>query len=186
MNEQVRNYLLIGVAALTVINTIMIFTGGSNDGGRVIETPATQTALVESAVDPNNPSSQSPLELTNNQPQEPKRSLNPPTTIAFTEMEHDFGNISQDSENKKVFKFTNTGDNPLIIQNARGSCGCTVPKYPKEPVAPGESGEIEVVYKPGKQKGNQSKTVTIQANTNPEQTVLKINAMVEEVAEAAN
>jgi hypothetical protein len=187
MNEQVRNYLLIGVAALTVINTIMIFTGGNDDRGRVIDTPATQTALVESTVDPNNPSSKPPLELNNTQPQpEQNRPMNPPTTIAFTEMEHDFGTIKQDSENKKVFKFTNTGDNPLIIQNARGSCGCTVPKYPKEPVAPGETGEIEVVYKPGKQKGNQSKTVTLQANTQPEQTVLKISAMVEEVAAAAN
>ena len=68
----------------------------------------------------------------------------------------------------------------MIIQDAKGSCGCTVPKYPKNPVAPGETGEIEVVYKPGTQKGNQMKTVTLVANTEPSQTVLKISASVEE------
>ena len=77
------------------------------------------------------------------------------------------------------FTFTNTGPNPLIIQDAQGSCGCTVPKYPKAPVPPGATGQIEVEYKPGTQKGNQTKTVTLTANTEPNQTVLKINAMVE-------
>lgn len=186
MNEQVRNYLLIGVAALTVVNTIMIFSGDSS-GNRVIETPSEQTALVESSMNqvPNN----APLELTTNQEQaQPQRPSGPPTTIAFKAMEHDFGTIKQDSENKHVFTFTNTGSNPLIIQSAKGSCGCTVPKYPQEPVPPGGTGEIEVVYKPGKQKGNQSKTVTLVANTQPEQTILNISAMVEEVegTQAAN
>ena len=82
-----------------------------------------------------------------------------------------------------IFEFTNTGNEPLIIQDAKGSCGCTVPKYPKEPIAPGATGEIEVEYKPGTQKGNQTKAVTLTANTQPEQTVLQITAMVEEVEE---
>ena len=105
----------------------------------------------------------------------------PKTTITFEEYAHSFGNIKQNTENKKVFSFTNTGNEPLIITNAKGSCGCTVPNYPKEPVQPGESAEIEVFYRPGKQKGNQSKTVTITANTEPAQTILNISATVEEV-----
>ena len=106
---------------------------------------------------------------------------NPPTAVAFAETAHDFGTIKQDSKNTKVFKFTNTGDKPLLIESARGSCGCTVPNYPKQPIPPGQEGEIEVVYSPGKQKGQQTKSVTIIANTEPRTTVLQIKANVEEV-----
>ena len=107
----------------------------------------------------------------------------PKTTLSWSEKEHDFGNIQQDSENTHIFTFTNTGNEPLIIEKAKGSCGCTVPEYPKEPIAPGESNEIKVVYKPGKQKNNQAKKVTVTANTDPVQTILTIKANVE-VAEA--
>ncbi len=106
----------------------------------------------------------------------------PKTTVNFAEYEHDFGNIKQDTENEKVFTFTNTGTEPLIIESATGSCGCTVPEYPKHPIAPGETGDIKVVYKPGKQKNAQTKTVTIVANTEPKSTELRIKANVEEVA----
>ncbi len=104
----------------------------------------------------------------------------PPTSIKFKEMEHDFGKIMQETDNKKVFTFTNTGTEPLVIQNAVGSCGCTVPTFPKEPIAPGKTGVIEVVYKPGQQKGSQQKTVTITANTEPTTTMLFIKADVQE------
>ncbi|WP_223274512.1 DUF1573 domain-containing protein [Salibacter halophilus] len=120
-------------------------------------------------------------QLRKQQQQQQQKPQGPPTSLKFAQKAHDFGQIKQQTTNEKVFKFTNTGDNPLIIQSAKGSCGCTVPQYPKEPIAPGEEGEIKVVYKPGKQKGRQSKTVTIQANTNPPQTILNITANVEEV-----
>ncbi|MCB0401790.1 MAG: DUF1573 domain-containing protein [Flavobacteriales bacterium] len=94
-------------------------------------------------------------------------------------MAHDFGTIDQDTKNTKVFKFTNTGKEPLIIEDAKGSCGCTVPTYPKEPIKPGETGEIEVAYSPGKQSGAQTKTVTITANTEPITTTLNISANVQ-------
>ena len=61
------------------------------------------------------------------------------TSMDFTEVKHDFGTIKQDSKNTKVFKFTNTGNEPLIIEDAKGTCGCTVPTYPKEPIKPGET-----------------------------------------------
>lgn len=102
----------------------------------------------------------------------------PTTQVAFATPSHDFGTIAQDSDNHHTFTFTNTGTEPLIIENAKGSCGCTVPQYPKEPIAPGETGEIEIVYKPGKQKNQQSKTVTITANTEPRNTTLTISANV--------
>jgi hypothetical protein len=113
---------------------------------------------------------------------EPAKPQLPPTVMAFGELDHDFGSIDQDTDNKKVFTFTNTGSMPLVIESAKGSCGCTVPSYPKEPIAPGATGEIEVVYKPGKQKGVQNKTVTLVANTEPSSTILKIKADVQEIA----
>ncbi|MCA1752026.1 MAG: DUF1573 domain-containing protein [Flavobacteriales bacterium] len=111
-----------------------------------------------------------------------KASNLPATTISFADNAHDFGTIQQDSENKKIFTFTNEGNEPLIIEKAKGSCGCTVPTYPKEPIPPGGTGEIEVVYKPGKQKSKQTKNVTITANTTPPNTVLTISANVLENA----
>jgi len=105
----------------------------------------------------------------------------PKTTINFAQYEHDFGNIKQDSENKYVFTFTNTGTEPLIIEQANGSCGCTVPNYPKAPIPPGGTGDIEVEYKPGKQENAQTKTVTVIANTEPKETTLRIKANVQKV-----
>jgi hypothetical protein len=107
--------------------------------------------------------------------------VNSPTTMAFEAMSHDFGEIDQNSENTYVFNFTNTGDKPLIIETATGSCGCTVPEFPREPIAPGASSEIKVVYKPGKQKGLQNKTITVIANTTPKDTRINITANVKEV-----
>ena len=182
MNENVKNYLLGGIGVLTIINTVLIFTMGGNSG-RIIETPTTQTALVESTAPQAEVSKNfSPQDNSVNQALENESVVpqGPPTVIAFGQTEHDFGTIKQDTKNKHVFKFTNAGKEPLIIQNAKGSCGCTVPKYPREPIAPGATGEIEVEYSPGKQKGSQTKTVTITANTEPNQTILQIKANVEE------
>lgn len=103
------------------------------------------------------------------------------TTIQFEKTEHDFGKIKQGDEAEYKFKFTNTGKEPLIIENAQGSCGCTVPSYPKEPVAPGASGEILVKFNSAGKSNAQQKTVTLTANTEPIQTVLTIKAFVEAV-----
>ena len=83
------------------------------------------------------------------------------------------------STNRHTFVFTNTGTEPLVISNAKGSCGCTVPKWPQEPIAPGETGEISVEYKPAGQSGVQTKFVTITANTNPATTQLTITGDIQ-------
>lgn len=165
---------LLGVIAVTlIINTFFM------DGGNTASTsPQVNTAAQSNnSIAPPTAPKPSPLDT----PVEAQAPVGPTTTISYSEEVHDFGTIKQDSENEHVFKFTNTGTEPLLISNARGSCGCTVPEYPTEPIAPGASSEIRVVYKPGKQKGNQSKTVTVTANTNPAQTRLQISANVEEV-----
>lgn len=103
----------------------------------------------------------------------------PKTTMTFGKYDHDFGNVKQDSKNKYVFSFTNTGKEPLIIESATGSCGCTVPNYPKAPIPPGGKGDIEVEYSPGKQENQQQKTVKVVANTEPKETELRISAFVQ-------
>ena len=103
--------------------------------------------------------------------------------FSFNEESHDFGMIESGSSPKTVFTFTNTGKSPLIITNAKGSCGCTVPQWPKEPIAPGATGEIQVQFNSGTKKGNQTKTVTLTANTVPNTKVLTIKAQIKPTAE---
>lgn len=109
---------------------------------------------------------------------EPAAPVGPLTTLDFPEATYDFGSIDQGEKVQHVYKFKNTGSEPLIISNAKGSCGCTVPSWPKEPIAPGDSGEILVAFDSKGKKGNQTKTVTLTANTEPAQTFLKIKGIV--------
>lgn len=91
---------------------------------------------------------------------------------------HDFGEIEEGIVAEHVFKFTNTGDAPLIISNAQGSCGCTVPVWPRNPIAPGATGEIKVSFNSAGRGGKQDKQVTLNANTVPNTHVLKITSQV--------
>ena len=89
----------------------------------------------------------------------------------FETLEVDYGTIDQGSEPLRVFKFTNTGGTPLVITNTKGSCGCTVPKWPKEPILPGEESAIEVRYDTNR-VGHFTKRVTLTTNENEENTVV--------------
>ena len=90
--------------------------------------------------------------------------------IKFESTTHDFGSFSENSPKVTcTFKFTNTGDGPLVIHQAIASCGCTVPQYPKEPIKPGESGEVKVIYNgAGKFPGRFQKTITLRTNADSE------------------
>ncbi len=102
------------------------------------------------------------------------------TTMSFDKMSHDYGIVPADSDNKTIFRVTNTGKKPLIIEKVSASCGCTTPSKPEKPIAPGKSDEIVVVFHPKEmQLGQQNKTVTVMANTDPKMEVLSISAMVE-------
>ena len=83
--------------------------------------------------------------------------------IEFSKETHDYGNIKYGGEPYCTFEFKNTGDQPLIISGAKGSCGCTVPEYSKEPVAPGAKGSISVKYDTNR-PGPINKSVTINSN----------------------
>ena len=95
--------------------------------------------------------------------------------ITFEESQFDFGTIDQGTNVEHVFKFKNTGEAPLLIVNAKSSCGCTVPEYTKEPVAPGDSGELLVKFN-GSGQNQVSKTVTLTTNTKAGTETLTIKA----------
>jgi hypothetical protein len=102
----------------------------------------------------------------------------PKTSIVFDSIFHDFGVIWDSKKVYTKFRFTNTGKEPLMILSAEGSCGCTVPSWPKEPIAPGESNIIEISFDPGGKSGEQSKIVTITSNSEPSTSILTIKATI--------
>ncbi|NIK73623.1 hypothetical protein FHS56_001136 [Thermonema lapsum] len=99
--------------------------------------------------------------------------------ITFEETEYDFGTIKEGDVVEHVFKFKNTGNAPLVIQNATAPCGCTVPTWTKEPIPPGGNGEIVVQFNSKGKVGQQTKQVTITANTKPEISQVTIKTFVE-------
>lgn len=102
-----------------------------------------------------------------------------PTEISFDEMNYNFGTVKEGEQVEHVFKFKNTGDQPLILINVVGSCGCTVPEdWPQYPIEPGETGEIKVVFNSTERVGNVRKTVTVEANTEPTKSTLVITGLV--------
>ncbi len=101
--------------------------------------------------------------------------------MTFETMVVDYGEIDQGSDPLRAAKFTNTGTEPLIISNARGSCGCTVPEWPKDPIMPGESAEIKIRYDT-KRIGNINKTVKITANDAAGTHVLQIKGKINAVS----
>ena|SRR6186713_575143 len=90
--------------------------------------------------------------------------LNGPV-ITFEKKMHDFGDMYQGDKVEEVFKFTNTGNEPLIITNVQVTCGCTTPKgWPRDPIAPGGKGELTVAFNSAGKMGKQNKVVTIISN----------------------
>ena len=99
--------------------------------------------------------------------------------MTFDKTDHDFGTINEGDNLETVFNFTNTGGSDLIITNAKGSCGCTVPEYPKNtPIKPGESASIKVKFDSSNKPNLQSKTVTITANTAKAREQIRIKTFV--------
>ena len=96
----------------------------------------------------------------------------------FVEVIKDFGTITQGESVSMTFRFKNVGQSNLIISSAQGSCGCTIPEWPKEPIAPGAEGKIEVTFNSTGKQGLQNKTVTLVANTIPNTKVIVIKGEV--------
>ena len=105
--------------------------------------------------------------------------------IKFDKLEHDYGDVPFNGDGTCEFRFTNTGNEPLLIQKPKSSCGCTIPSWPNEPILPGESDVIKVTYKTNR-VGNINKTVTVTSNALKNSTVvLRIKGRVLEQANEA-
>ena len=96
--------------------------------------------------------------------------------MIFDNNEHDFGQANEGDTLRHIFTFKNTGKGPLVISSAESSCGCTIPYYPKEPVLPGESGEVKVEFNTKGKTGAHVKEVVLFANTQPNKQIVKIKA----------
>ena len=97
--------------------------------------------------------------------------------ITFEKMTIDYGKIEKGADGNREFVFTNTGKEPLIISNCKGSCGCTVPSWPKQPIAPGESASIKVKYDT-QRVGGINKTVSVTSNAKTPKVTLRIRGTV--------
>lgn len=128
----------------------------------------------------NESSKQAGTEIVNNtaSAENPTEENKNATEITFEKNIYDFGTIKEGDLVNYKFKFTNTGKNPLLITNASASCGCTVPNWSKEPIAPGKTGEIDVTFNSEGKPNHAEKTVTVVANTIPTNTMLLIKGEV--------
>ena len=126
---------------------------------------------------PTTPSDPPPSSTTTPPPAE--KPDGPLPLFQFEKEHHDFGAIKEGDVVEHVFNFTNDGDAPLIISNAQASCGCTIPEWPKEPIAIGKIGQIKVRFDSKGKPGNQNKTITLTANTWPNTKRISIRAQVE-------
>ena len=125
-----------------------------------------------------NPTAQ-PVAVNNNTPATAEEKPEGPLpAIAFEQELHDFGTIKDGDVVEHVFSFVNDGEAPLIISDAKATCGCTVPEWPKEPIPVGGSGEIKVRFNSKNKPGVQNKTVTLTANTWPKTQRVRIKANV--------
>jgi len=98
--------------------------------------------------------------------------------IVFENETIDFGTIAQGADGNRVFKFKNTGKEPLILTNVRASCGCTTPNWTRSPIAPGQTGEIAVHYDTNRM-GQFTKTITVQSNAKSSTKVITIKGKVD-------
>jgi hypothetical protein len=99
--------------------------------------------------------------------------------ITFDQPIFQFGSVTEGTLIKQSFTFTNTGKVPLLINDCRSTCGCTVPEWPKKAILPGETGSILVQFNTEGRKYDQDRPVTIIANTNPKSTLIRLQGFVE-------
>lgn len=159
------------LSIVAILASALLFSCGGEDAKSkpIKETPKQEAGTPDVNTKPGK------FDPAKNAAQEP---AGPLTSISFNEYTHDFGTIDEGDVVLHTFEFVNSGTEPLILDKCKGSCGCTVPECPKEPILPGKSGKIEVKFNSKGKKNKQTKKVTVTANTDPGQTILTINAQV--------
>lgn len=102
----------------------------------------------------------------------------PIASVEFDQHSYDFGTVDEGDRVAHTYTFTNTSDQPLVLSGAKGSCGCTVPQWPREAIMPGETASLTVEFNSKNKKGKRNQKVTITANTDPPQTFLYLTGEV--------
>ena len=183
MNNKITSALL--VILLTAVSFLAMQNFKLNKKVEMLSAAKEEVKItpVNLATKPVNPAEASPFDKPNTDPlaeQFPPETPGPEklTSIKFEKQVHDFGRINEGQIVRTVFKFTNTGKLPLVISQAQGSCGCTVPHWSQLPVKPNESGEINVQFDSHNKRGEVEKTVTVTANTHPASVVLTIKSTI--------
>ena len=159
----------IGLLAVLLIG----FLASCQSGNKDVRSEARES-VENNAVQPTNNTTAN----TQQTQQTPPVPTGPTTVMAFSETEFEFGTVQDGEKVSHTYKFKNTGNEPLILSDAKGSCGCTVPKWPREPIAPGAEAEIVVEFNSKNKKGKRNQKVTITANTNPPQTFIYLKGEV--------
>ncbi|WP_118951233.1 DUF1573 domain-containing protein [Taibaiella helva] len=166
MNAQVKTILL-------TILTLSLFTIA------IIElTGVSSRALFNKYGIGTSPAHATELEERNARSEEVKKM--PETTMSFAEAHYDFGKVKEGGKIKHAFKFKNTGKQPLMISDVITSCGCTVPSFSKEPVLPGQEGEVIAEFNTKKRVGKNHKNLIVVSNANPNRVSLSFEAEVTE------
>ena len=186
--DQIQIGMLGVIIVLMILQMSGIFGGGDDLAASAKNDLSGNTTAITApnqantgTVQPFNPAASQPQPVSTpaSQPTTPTVDPNQPkTTMSFGKTNYDFGTITEGEKVKHTFKFRNTGKEPLVISNAQGSCGCTVPKWPREPIAPGASSEITVEFNSDKKTGKRDQQVTITANTNPPTTIVRLTGEV--------
>ncbi|MCI4670641.1 MAG: DUF1573 domain-containing protein [Bacteroidia bacterium] len=140
---------------------------------KLVKEKAEKTATLEVQPKP------APLPPKTPQTPQEKAMAMPQTSVEWAEEVFDYGTVVQGKKVTHTFKFKNTGDNPLNLTRVKASCGCTVPSYSKEPIAPGKNGEINVTFNSAGKMGRQIKTVTVTGNFPGQRKVLRIQGVIE-------
>ncbi len=117
-------------------------------------------------------------EMINNSATASGESNIPVSAITFDQDTFNFGTVVEGERVSHAFTFTNTGKNDLVVSKAIGSCGCTVPEWPKEPIRPGQKGKIDVVFNSDRRVGKANKAVTVYANTEPATSIVTLTGFV--------
>lgn len=161
---------------ITIFILLFVFSCGNKNLEKRIALLERRVAALEVGSTSGNTTGNNPVQLASNPTKIDDNA--PKSKINFENMEYDFGTIDEGDIVEHTFTFTNTGESPLLIEKATASCGCTVPKWPNDPIPVGETGEIQVRFDSKNKPNQQIKTITITANTDPSITRLRIKGFV--------
>ncbi len=159
---KIRRLSVLGIALFLILNACKNDSGGS-DSVQEIRTPIPggNAEVVRNPI-----SADQPLDT------------NKMARIVFEASEFEFGEVKEGEVVQHAYKFKNTGTVPLLISNARASCGCTVPTWPKEPIPPGGTGEILAKFNTADRTEFQKKTITVTSNSWPQETEVVLHGFV--------